>query len=324
MIPVVRYDDGLRADGVRGPLAFRVDRAAGSPRSRSSRTRGSRHGDVGYARSVVVGGRLLLLSAAGVLYDVRRPPPGRAPRFGRLTASIAARPRCSPMPRFARLSLALATTCAALAFAAAPSMAIVGGSNAAAGEFPSVAEVIFGKGFLCTGTLIAPDYVLTAGHCGSITGGAGVATPAAWPAAAFDVYIGSNKPGQGEQVPVSQATVEPELPAQRRLRHHAAASCRATRPRRRRTSPARAEESLWAPSTLETIVGFGTTSRGRRHARHAAEGPGPDHHRRQLRAAPTAASTPRRCSAPATRRAASTPARATRAARCSAATPPAR
>jgi len=80
------------------------------------------------------------------------------------------------MPRILRkLSLALAGTCAALALSASPSMAIVGGSNAAAGEFPSVSEVIIAKGFLCTGTLIAPDTVLTAGHCSSITGGAGVA-----------------------------------------------------------------------------------------------------------------------------------------------------
>ena len=68
-----------------------------------------------------------------------------------------------------RLPLALAAACAALALSAAPSMAIVGGSDAAAGEYPSVAEITFGKGFLCTGTLIAPNYVLTAGHCGSVT-----------------------------------------------------------------------------------------------------------------------------------------------------------
>ena len=69
--------------------------------------------------------------------------------------------------------------------------------------------MIIAKGFLCTGTLIAPDTVLTAGHCGSITGGAGVATPAAYPPQAFDVYIGSNKPGQGEKVPVSKVTANP-------------------------------------------------------------------------------------------------------------------
>ena len=83
--------------------------------------------------------------------------------------------------------MTVAAACAALAFSATPSMAIVGGSNAAAGEFPSVAEVTLGGAFLCTGTLIAPNYVLSAGHCGSITGGAGVASPAAFPPQAVDV-----------------------------------------------------------------------------------------------------------------------------------------
>ena len=70
-----------------------------------------------------------------------------------------------------RLLTLVAATAAALALTAAPSMAIVGGSDAAQGEYPSVAEVTIAQAFLCTGTLIAPNYVLTAGHCGSITGG---------------------------------------------------------------------------------------------------------------------------------------------------------
>src|SRR3954453_22387654 len=108
-----------------------------------------------------------------------------------------------------KLTISLAAACAPLAVAASPSMAIVGGSDASAGEYPSVAEITFGQSFLCTGTLIAPDYVLTAGHCGSITGPA-VASPPPGPAAAIDVRIGSNKPGQGELVPVSTVTVEPK------------------------------------------------------------------------------------------------------------------
>src|SRR5215217_7945780 len=158
------------------------------------------------------------------------------------------------MPRFRKLSLALATTCAALAFSATPSMAIVGGSDAAPGEFSSVSEVIIAKGFLCTGTLIAPDTVLTAGHCGSITGGAGVASPAAYPPQLIDVYIGSNKPGQGEKVAVSRVTMHPnyllsdgyDISILKLSRN----STKAPTPVSGAT-----EESLWAPSTLETIVG---------------------------------------------------------------------
>jgi trypsin len=165
------------------------------------------------------------------------------------------------MPRFRSLSLALATTCAALAFTATPSMAVVGGSDAAAGEFPSVAEVVVAKGFLCTGTLIAADTVLSAGHCGSITGGAGVASPAAFPPQAIDVYIGSNKPGEGEQVPVSKVTLHPsyllsdgyDISILKLSRN----STKAPTPVSGAT-----EESLWAPTTLETIVGFGATEEG--------------------------------------------------------------
>src|SRR4051812_45913694 len=97
-----------------------------------------------------------------------------------------------------RLTMGLAAACAALALTAAPSMAIVGGKDAAPGAYPAVAEITFGQSFLCTGTLIAPTWVLTAGHCGSMTGAA-VGTPAGWPAPLFDVRIGSGKTGQARR-----------------------------------------------------------------------------------------------------------------------------
>jgi secreted trypsin-like serine protease len=161
-----------------------------------------------------------------------------------------------------KLSIALATACASLAFAATPSMAIVGGTNAAQGEFPSVAEVTIAHSFLCTGTLIAPNTVLTAGHCGSITGGAGVASPAAFPPQAIDVRIGSNKPDQGgDDVAVSKVTVEPSY-----LATDGYDITLLTLSRNSTITPTRVSgasgESLFAPATLEQIVGFGTTSSG--------------------------------------------------------------
>jgi secreted trypsin-like serine protease len=108
-----------------------------------------------------------------------------------------------------RLLTALAVSCATLGVTASPSFAIVGGHDAAAGAYPAVAEITFGQSFLCTGTLIAPTWVLTAGHCGSVTGAA-VASPASWPAPLIDVRIGSIQSGQGEKVPVSRAIVEPD------------------------------------------------------------------------------------------------------------------
>src|SRR3954464_55061 len=98
-----------------------------------------------------------------------------------------------------RFTRALAMASAMLALSATPSMAIVGGHNTANGAYPSVAQITFGGAFLCTGTLIAPNYVLTAGHCGSITGAA-VASPAAWPAAAITVRIGNDTYGTGGEV----------------------------------------------------------------------------------------------------------------------------
>lgn len=61
-----------------------------------------------------------------------------------------------------RLVTSFALALAALAVTASPSSAIVGGSDAAPGEYPSVAEITFGA-FGCTGTLISPDTVLPPG-----------------------------------------------------------------------------------------------------------------------------------------------------------------
>src|SRR5215217_6586205 len=107
-----------------------------------------------------------------------------------------------------RRVLAISVTAAALlGVAAAPSSAVVGGSNASPGEYPSVAEITFGP-FLCTGTLISPTWVLSAGHCSSVTGAA-VASPASWPAPLINVRIGGTGQNDGEQVPVKQVIVHP-------------------------------------------------------------------------------------------------------------------
>jgi secreted trypsin-like serine protease len=160
-----------------------------------------------------------------------------------------------------KLSVALVAACAALALSASSSNAIVGGTNAGPNEFPSATEVIIAKGFLCTGTLISPDTILTAGHCSSITGGAGVASPAAYPPQLIDVFIGSNKPGQGEKIPVSRVIAHPNYMLSDgydiSILKLSRASTKAPTP-----VAGASETSLWAPSTLETIVGFGTTEEG--------------------------------------------------------------
>jgi trypsin len=158
-----------------------------------------------------------------------------------------------------RLSLLPVLAAACLVFAA-PSPAVVGGRDAAPGAYPAVAEIRFGSSFLCTGTLIAPTWVLTAGHCSSITGAA-VASPAAWPAPLIDVRIGSVTPGAGEKAPVRRVVVQPNYLLGAgydiALLELSTASTKA---------PAKVAGAsglaLWAPGTMETIAGFGTTSEG--------------------------------------------------------------
>jgi secreted trypsin-like serine protease len=146
-----------------------------------------------------------------------------------------------------------------LAVTAAPSSAVVGGRDASAGEYPSVAEITFGP-FLCTGTLISPTWVLSAGHCSSITGGA-VASPASWPAAAINVRIGGVTQSDGEQVPVKQAIVHPDYLL---TDGYDISLLELTRPSAQAPTPVAGpgERSIWMPGTLESIVGWGATSEG--------------------------------------------------------------
>jgi secreted trypsin-like serine protease len=160
-----------------------------------------------------------------------------------------------------RLLTLLATASMFLALSAAPSMAIVGGTNAAPGEFPAVAEITFGKGFLCTGTLIAPDTVLTAGHCSSVTGAA-IASPAAYPPQLIDVRIGNSRSGTGgEVVPVSKVTMQPNYLLGK---GYDISLLKLTRSSTKPPVPVAgaAETGLWSAGTTETIVGWGTTSEG--------------------------------------------------------------
>jgi secreted trypsin-like serine protease len=138
-------------------------------------------------------------------------------------------------------------------------MAIVGGTAAPAGKYPSVARITFGNAFLCTGTLISPTYVLTAGHCGSVTGE--VASPAAWPAALIDVRIGGNTVGSGDRVPVSSVTVHPNHLLNSGFDITLLKLTRASTMAATKVAGA-AETGIWAPGTSEKIVGWGTTREG--------------------------------------------------------------
>ena len=159
--------------------------------------------------------------------------------------------------RLGRPILTLVLACAILAVCAAPSLAVVGGNNASAGEYPSVARITFGNVFLCTGTLIAPNTVLTAGHCGSVTGDA-VASPIAYPPQLIDVRIGGLHENEGEDVPVSKVTIEPNY-----LVNSGYDITLLTLSKNSTKTPTKvsgsSEGALWSPGTLETIAGWGTT-----------------------------------------------------------------
>jgi trypsin len=157
-----------------------------------------------------------------------------------------------------RKILTVVVTWAVLAtVAATPSSAVVGGSNAGPTEFPSVAEITFGA-FFCTGTLIDPTHVLSAGHCGSATG-AVVATPVGWPTPLIDVRIGSNKSGQGEQVPVSSVTVSPEYLGLTSRNDLSILTLSRASTKAPTQVAAGSERSIWDPGTLATIAGWGVT-----------------------------------------------------------------
>jgi hypothetical protein len=83
VIPAVRYDENYVQAAFAGSLAFRVNRPDGIAEvAQLPHPRFDRFGDLGYERSLVVGGRLLLVSSAGVLSTFTAAPgPGEFLRF---------------------------------------------------------------------------------------------------------------------------------------------------------------------------------------------------------------------------------------------------
>lgn len=169
-----------------------------------------------------------------------------------------------------RLLAAAAGTVLATGALCTPAGAVVGGKDTAAGAYPAVAYVTLGGVAACTGTLIAPDVVLTAGHCGSLTGSV-IATPIGWPPGSIGVTLGADTPGgAGERVAVKAVTIPPsylntegsDISLLRLTKAAAAAPVRVA---------GRGEEALWAPGVPEAIVGYGATKEGGSPATHLQE-----------------------------------------------------
>src|SRR3954447_15373743 len=97
----------------------------------------------------------------------------------------------------------------ALAVALIPAQsadAVVGGHDVPAGKYPYVAYITIDFAFACTGTLVTPTVVVTAGHCSSITPGM-ASIPVGTPGQLIDVSVGSNRPGAGQPPGVDHAIV---------------------------------------------------------------------------------------------------------------------
>ena len=166
------------------------------------------------------------------------------------------------MRRAAGAIVAAALLCAG----AAPAGAVVGGTAVPDGQLRYVANIAIGGAFGCTGTLIAPDWVMTAGHCGSLTGSltaGAVPSPIGLPASSYDVKLGSvHADGTGaEDHSVTQVVVDSDYLVTNgagndvtllQLDHPSA------------IAPvkiaAAGERAIWAPGTKATIAGFGLTS----------------------------------------------------------------
>lgn len=164
--------------------------------------------------------------------------------------------------RLPRRTLTVLGVAAGLGTASPSAQAIVGGQDAAAGEFPSVANVVIAGAFGCTGTLVAPRWVLTAGHCSSLTG-VRVATPAEFPPQSFSVTVNGVEPNgsDGEKVTVDDVVI----PSDYFLSDgYDVSLLRLSRAATTRPTPiaGRGYEALWRPDVLTDIVGFGVTKEG--------------------------------------------------------------
>jgi len=152
------------------------------------------------------------------------------------------------------------------ALSSAPAQAVVGGKPSPPGSYRYVADVLIGGAFGCSGTLIAPDWVLTAGHCGSITGSLSMGlapAPAAWPASFYTVQLGSvYADGRGgERHSVTRVVVDSDYIATNGTGNDVTL-LQLDHPSRVRPMliAAQRERRSWRPGVLATIAGFGTTS----------------------------------------------------------------
>src|SRR3954465_4243821 len=140
--------------------------------------------------------------------------------------------------------------------------AVFGGHDVPAGKYPYVASITIDFAFGCTGTLVTPTIVVTAGHCSSLTPGM-ASVPVGQPGQLIDVSVGSNKPGEGQHPAVKRTIVNPDYNILNGDSYDVSLLELATPVNLPTVKVAgKGEEGLWKPGTMATIAGFGVTSEG--------------------------------------------------------------
>ncbi len=152
---------------------------------------------------------------------------------------------------------------AALALTPATAHAVVGGTDVEEGRYPFVAYVDISGQASCTGSLIAPGWVLTAGHCAAVTGALGVPLPATLPPSAYSVTVGTvnSDHSGGETIAVTAVHADPDYAATNGTGHDVAL-LELERPATVRPVKigAPSDRPRWAPGRMLTIAGFGVTA----------------------------------------------------------------
>lgn len=150
----------------------------------------------------------------------------------------------------------------ALALFPGTAQAIVGGGPAPDGEFPFTAKIDIAGAAGCTGSLVAPTWVVTAGHCASATGVTGVPLAMPLPPSSFAVTVGTTRAdGEGGQTRgVKAVRVDPNYAATNGTGSDVAllelAQAVTVAPVK---IAAPSEAGLWEPGDALTIAGFGVT-----------------------------------------------------------------
>jgi secreted trypsin-like serine protease len=142
--------------------------------------------------------------------------------------------------------------------------AIVGGTDVPEGERGYVAFITIDQVASCTGTLVTPTFVVTAGHCSNLGTGTPVNVPIGKAGQEIEVTLGSVKRDDpaGEKPAVKRVIVHPDYVfTENGGSSYDVALLELATPSKQTPVQivAKGEEALFAPGTMAQIAGFGLT-----------------------------------------------------------------